>query len=209
MSLYFQKVPFIIQFLFSKRVWKIDTNDKELFITFDDGPHPEITPRILEILSKFHAKVTFFQLGSKVLQYPDLHKRCISEGHSIGNHGHNHLKATKTNAEKFMKNISQGRAITKTDLYRPAYGILPLKVKSRILKQNKVIMWDVMPGDFDAQVKSDKCLNSILKNASEGSIIVLHENDKSRRNVLSVLPKLLKHYSSLGYSFKPITNSIL
>ena len=204
MSFYFSKIPSIIPLLYPQRIWRINTGEKNIYLTFDDGPHPYLTPKILDVLSKFQAKVTFFQLGSKVLDYPALHERCIVEGHIVGNHGYYHLDACVTNGLDFVKNINKGREIIGSSLYRPAYGRLPVLIKSKILKDNKVVMWDVMPGDFDESVSAEKCINNIKKNARNGSIIVLHENEKSKDKVVNVLDPILCHFSNLGFRFRGI-----
>ncbi len=186
----------------------MDRSKKEIYLTFDDGPHPDVTPHLLEILSKYSAKVTFFQLGSKVLKHPDLHKLCLEQGHAVGNHGYDHLDAWRSLPAAFQKNVNKGKEVTGSQLYRPAYGRMPLMHKSEIVRNNKVIMWDVVSGDFDSKMNAQKCQEVIIKYAQNGSIIVLHENQKSRERVLSLLPDVLGYYSERGFVFSAIGEKV-
>ena len=201
---YFHRIPSVIQMLFSQRIWHIRTDEKVIFITFDDGPHPSLTPQILDLLSKFRAKVTFFQLGSKIEQFPALHKKCVDKGHTIGNHGYHHVDSLHTTPKKFLRNLKQGKAISKSNLYRPAFGRIPLFYQKDILKDNKVIMWHIMPGDFDYKMSIERCTSVINKYVRNGSIIVLHENEKAKDKVIPILEKTLQKFSKEGYTFKAL-----
>ena len=165
MSWYLHHIPSFIQKLYPQRLWHIPTDEKVLYLTFDDGPHPTLTPQILDLLSKFHAKVTFFHLGSKAEAYPILVDRCKSAGHTIGNHGHEHYNAWNTDPKIFKESVKNGSEINRSKLYRPAYGRLPIMGKSEILKERKVVMWDVMPGDFDDKMTAEQCCGVIKKYA--------------------------------------------
>ena len=204
MYFYHHKTPSWIAEIFPKRIWHMDRTKKQLYLTFDDGPHPKITPFILEILESYSAKVTFFQLGSKVHQYPELHRRCLEQGHSVGNHGYDHLDAWRTLPATFIKNVQKGKEITHSNLYRPAYGRMPFLLKSRIMENNAIVMWDVISGDFDKKMNAGKCREAIYKYAQNGSIIVFHENHESGNKVLSFLPEILDNYSVKGFEFKAI-----
>ncbi|MEE9374054.1 MAG: polysaccharide deacetylase family protein [Saprospiraceae bacterium] len=204
MSLYFNHIPSFIQRVYHHRKWRVDTNKKKLYITFDDGPHPTLTTEILDLLSKFHAKVTFFQLGSKVDAYPALHKRCKEDGHTIGNHGYYHLDALKIYHSRFFQNISRGQKVTGSKLFRPAFGRLPIFRKKKIHRANNVVMWDIMPGDFDKNISYNKCIEIIKKNVQNGSIIVLHENDKAADKVIYILKWILEYYSDRGFKFSSL-----
>ena len=204
MYFYLHKSPSWISKVFPKRIWHMDRSKKELYLTFDDGHDPDVTPLILEILSKYSAKVTFFQLGSKILKHPDLHKLCLEQGHVVGNHGYDHLDAWRVMPATFRENVKKGKEVTQSDLYRPAYGRMPLFVKSKIVKDNIVVMWDVISGDFDKRIDATICRKIIIKHAQNGSIVVLHENEKSKKKVLSLLPEILHYYLNKGFEFKAI-----
>ncbi len=204
MSFYFHKTPAWIQYIFPNRIWYMDSSKKEIYLSFDDGPHPGITPYILDILYKFSAKVTFFQLGSKVIEYPDLHNLCLSYDHVVANHGFDHLDARITKPDKFVENLERGKQIIDSSIYRPAYGRLPVMRRSDIFRDNKIVMWNVNPGDFDSSISADKCRELIIKYTECGSIILMHENEKAKKKILSVLPDILDFYSNKGFEFKSI-----
>jgi peptidoglycan/xylan/chitin deacetylase (PgdA/CDA1 family) len=201
---YFKKVPESIQKLCPNRLWKIHTSNKELYLTFDDGPHPDTTMLILDLLSKYSAKVTFFQIGSKIMQFPDLTLECRKRGHTIGNHGFEHLDAWQSLPKSFYSNVNKGQNISDSSLFRPPFGRLPLFGKEYLFRANKVVMWDLMPGDFDENNSFKDCQQTVMDKAENGSIIALHENDRSRKKVLKILPFLLDYFSGLGYQFKCI-----
>tara|TARA_Y100000385_G_scaffold291647_1_gene371047 strand:+ start:20359 stop:20985 length:627 start_codon:yes stop_codon:yes gene_type:complete len=198
---YFHKIPSFIQKVYNQRQWQVNAEDKSLFLTFDDGPHPSLTPKILDLLSKFRAKVTFFQLGSKIEAYPSLHRRCLDEGHAVGNHGYYHLDSVKTPLKEFINNIEYGALTSNSTLYRPAFGRLPLRRKKEILNKYNVVMWDIMPGDFDIKQDTKSCVKVLKNNVTRGSIIVLHENERAKDKVIDILEWVLKKYSKEGYQF--------
>ena len=204
MSVYLHYIPRLIQHIFSNRTWSVPTQERILYLTFDDGPHAELTPQILDLLLKFHAKVTFFHLGSKAEQYPILVNRCKSEGHSIGNHGYHHFNAWKTEYNDVINSIDRGKKVNKSSLYRPSYGRLPFIKKKKLFEENEIVMWDIMPGDFDNSMSISKCCKTIERKVTKGNIIVLHENDKSAEKVIPILEWVLKTYSSKGYQFIPL-----
>lgn len=205
---YFHHIPSLVQKLYSQRVWHFHTPEKVLYLTFDDGPHPSLTPEILDVLSKYRAKVTFFQLGSKIEAFPYLHERCKNEGHLLGNHGYAHLDGWSTHTTKYNENILKGAQLTDSQLFRPPFGRFPIWNRKGIFETNKIIMWDIMPGDFDKKLATNDCIRVIDKFASKGSIIVLHENDQSKHKVLDILEWTLEKYTNEGYSFDsiPISN---
>ena len=208
MSLFLTKVPEWVTKVYHRRIWKINTQEKVIYLTFDDGPDPVSTPFILETLSQFSAKVTFFHLGSKIKLYPELFEACKQHGHGIGNHGYNHIDGIVSAPHTYVENINLGKSLTNSDLFRPPYGRLPLLGKNRIQKSNSVIMWDVMPGDFLDFLSSDEVFQRIIKATSNGSIIVLHENEKSHDTVKKILNPILSYFSERGYKFRSLNEVV-
>lgn len=219
MRFYFVKTPKIIRFFLKKYLWKVDTNKKEIYLTFDDGPTPEVTTFVLDTLKKHHAKATFFCIGKNIKKYPELFNRILEEGHHIGNHTYNHLNAWKTDDKLYVDDVVECQEVIdknlsscnfkifkpKAKLFRPPYGkIAKLKSEELINRGYKIIMWTVLSGDFDKNLSKKKCLNNVLKNTKSGSIVVLHDSDKAYDKLLSVLPKIITHFSSLGFKFKAI-----
>jgi peptidoglycan-N-acetylglucosamine deacetylase len=206
---YFVKTPGLIKKIYSSYIWSIPTKEKIIYLTFDDGPHPEATPFVLNELKKQEALATFFCIGKNVFEYPDLYKRIIDEGHRAGNHTQHHLNGWKTDNEKYMQDIAEAARYIDSDLFRPPYGRIT-KFQSKNLqavmkgKKAKVIMWDVLSADFDEKVSEKKCLENIIFNTKPGSIIVLHESKKCFEKLQYVLPKLLIHFREAGYRFESI-----
>lgn len=202
--LHFVKSPKILRRLFVDFLWKVNTKEKVIYLTFDDGPHPEITPWLINLLDQHKAKGTFFLLGSQVVKHPGLHQLYLDNGHLLGNHTFRHLRGWQSRRKRYLNDISECAKVVKSKLFRPPYGQIKLNAISRIKKHYKIIMWDVLAWDFDPQTSPEMCLANVLKHTNEGSIVVFHENGKSKDNIMYALPKVLEHFSSLGYQFKAI-----
>lgn len=208
MKLYLTKTPFLVKLLFSKWEWSFYSKKKELYLTFDDGPTPEITDWVLDELKKYDAKATFFCIGKNIDENPQIFERIKSEGHTVGNHTQNHFKSNKHRVEDYLENISLASKHfegIKPKLFRPPYGRLGLR-KSYILRKfgYRIIMWDVLSADFDTKISETKCLNNVIANTDKGSIIVFHDSQKASEKLRFVLPKILEYYSYKGYEFKSI-----
>lgn len=202
--MYFVRSPFFLRWYYPQVTWNKSRQDKTLYLTFDDGPIPEITPWILDTLTKHNAKATFFCVGENIYKNPDIFKRLKAEGHQVGNHTYNHLKGWKYSDKEYIQNVEKCQELTKTNLFRPPYARAK-KSQLNILKNKfDIIYWDVLSGDFDINLSPQKCLNNIIKNTKNGSIIVLHDNIKAIPRVKYVLPEILNHFTKLGYSFKTL-----
>lgn len=196
------KTPTIAKKLFSRLKWNEDTEEKIIYLTFDDGPTPRITNWILKELAKYNAKATFFCLGKNVVLYPKLLDYIICEGHSVGNHTYNHLNAWKTEKQKYLNDIKSCEKVFHSKLFRPPYGKLKPGIRTQILENHQIIMWDVMSYDFDNDISEENCYQNVIKNAKEGSIIVFHDSVKAKRNMKASLPRVLKYFSEKGFGFK-------
>lgn len=213
MKLYFTKTPRIFARIFSNYTWRFTEDKKEIYLTFDDGPTPEITNFVLSELQKYNAKATFFCIGKNIQKHPEIFKRLLTEGHAIGNHTQNHLNGWKHNKNKYINNILQVEETLKTcnfqtlklNLFRPPYGkIKSSQAKELIKKGYKIIMWSVLSADFDTSISKEQCLQNVLKNTKNGSIIVFHDSLKASEKLTYVLPKVLEEFSKKGYTFKAI-----
>ncbi len=208
-KMYFVKTPYLVKKLYSRnRIWDFEDVDKIIYLTFDDGPVKEVTPWVIDILDKFNAKATFFCVGDNVRKNPLLLEKIISKGHNIGNHTFNHLNGWKTETKEYVDNVLKCNEYFKTNLFRPPYGkIRPTQV-TELQKYFKIICWSVLTGDFDKEISKEKCLDGILKNACEGSIICFHDSIKAKENLFYALPAVLTHFSSLGYKFLSIPYNV-
>jgi peptidoglycan-N-acetylglucosamine deacetylase len=200
---YFIKTPWWLKKMYPDRIWSIDTVEKKIYLTFDDGPHPVATAFVLDELKKFNAKATFFCIGKNVESNPGLYKRIIADGHQTGNHTHNHLNGWKTPDEVYLENISLAARNIQSALFRPPYGRIRSR-QARRLSDYKIVMWDVLSGDFDLSVSKETCVQNVLENASPGSVVVFHESEKAWDKLKYSLPQVLEHFSKKGYDFLPI-----
>lgn len=184
--------------------WRIKTDAKEVFITFDDGPHPSITPWVLEQLERYNAKGSFFVVGNNAKRYPDLIKRLASSGHSIGNHTQHHVKGWSVSAAEYMEDIEQCNAhIPNTDLFRPPYGRVNAKAISQ-LQGYRVIMWDNLSRDYLKGLNREASLKRMMKNTVPGSVVVFHDSEKAEDNLRYLLPKYLEFIYTSGYIAKAL-----
>ena len=204
---YFKKTPWWLKKLYKSCVWEINTKQNIIYLSFDDGPHPIATPFVLDELKKYNATATFFCIGKNVALYPEIYKRIIAEGHSVGNHTLNHLNGWKTKNETYIKNIQAASKHINSILFRPPYGKITfqqLKILSHLQQPFKVIMWSVLSGDFDTKISNIKCLNNVIKNTGLGSIIVFHDSEKAFDKLSYSLPKILIYYKAKHFEFKKI-----
>jgi len=206
MKKYVVKIPFFVKFLYPKRLWHFARKRKALYLTFDDGPIPEVTPWVLKQLEQYNAKATFFCIGANIEKHPDIFKQINAEGHSVGNHTFNHLNASKTSFSEYVENTERAAVyFNKPSLFRPPYGKLDTaKAKALSIKGYKIVMWDVLSADFDREISPEDCLSNVIKNAKNGSIVIFHDSLKAEKNLRFALPKVLKHFSENGYVFKAI-----
>lgn len=209
---YFVKSPFWLKKIYPDLFWEIPTQEKKIFLTFDDGPHPIITMQVLDLLKAYNAKATFFCIGNNVVKYPEVYKRIIDEGHAVGNHTFNHLNGWKTPDELYLNDINKAMEYIDSNLYRPPYGRISRFQIQQLLKpkyQMKMIMWSVLSGDFDRDISTEKCLKNVLLSTREGSIIVFHDSEKAAEKMLYALPKVLEQFSKKGFAFEKITDMAL
>ena len=202
--MYLAKTPSIIKPIFKDLTWKIKTNKKEIFITFDDGPEPEVTPQVLSVLEQYSAKATFFCIGENIKKHPEIFRRVLAGGHSVGNHTENHLNGWKTDTFPYLKNVAKCQRRHQFSLYRPPYGKISKQQSNALKNRFKIIMWDVLSGDFDPKITKEKCLENVLGNSEEGSIIVFHDSQKAKEKMLYTLPKFLEQYTKKGFEFKAL-----
>lgn len=204
---YLVKTPRILKALYNQGIWHIKEHSNSIYLTFDDGPHPVATPFVLDALKEYQAKATFFCIGKNVEEYPEIYQRILNEGHAVGNHTHNHLNGWKTNNFQYFKNIKKASEVIQSNMFRPPYGRITYAQVSGIQKMfpnTRIIMWDVLSGDFDTKLSPEKCLSNVITNAESGSIIVFHDSAKAWDRLSYALPKTLEHFTKLGYVFKAL-----
>ena len=203
-------IPKVATKIFPNLVWELLTNEKVLYLTFDDGPTPEITEWTLHQLNKHNAKATFFCIGNNIKKHPEIFNSILKEGHSIGNHTFNHTKGWKTKAKAYIEDVLKTKIeIEKhnisTNLFRPPHGQIKPK-QAKLLKAlgYSIIMWNVLSIDWDKKISPKQCLENVINHSKPGSIIVFHDSVKAAKNMQYTLPKVLEHFSKKGYVFKRI-----
>jgi peptidoglycan/xylan/chitin deacetylase (PgdA/CDA1 family) len=197
----FVKTPSIAKYLYPSLVWKKNTEQKKIWITFDDGPDKKVTPFLVNLLEKFNIKATFFIVGNQAKKHPELVKLIINNGHKIGNHSFSHLSGYSTKNNKYLQDIEQAKKYIDSDIFRPPYGkITPFQIKN-LTKDFKIIMWDIMSWDFKENISSNKLFRNVMDNVESGSIILFHNNLKSYKNLKKSLELILKKLKEQEYQF--------
>lgn len=206
MKISWVKTHWLIKKIFPNYVWDVPNTERKVYLTFDDGPTPEITDWTLNQLKQHHAKATFFCIGDNIRKYPHIFEKLISEGHSIGNHTFNHLNGWNTSTPHYIENAqlyeSEHSKLTtrKCRLFRPPYGKIKPSQSKKLRKSGyKIIMWDVLSEDFDASITKEKCLKNVLQNVQSGSIIVFHDSIKAFPHLEYVLPRTLHFLKEKGF----------
>ncbi len=236
---YFKKISTLGKFLYPSLLWNFPKTGNTLYLTFDDGPIPEVTSWVLALLKEYHAKATFFLIGENLVKNPEILDQILDDGHSIGNHSFNHLNGWKTPISTYIENVvkaediicekqekrfkTQDFRIANIDnrdgeiglgeknrdksikLFRPPYGkITPKQIKALQCQGFKIVMWEVISGDFDGILSSEDCLNNVLRYSKKGSIVVFHDSLKASEKLKEVLPKVMEYYYQKGFEFKAI-----
>jgi peptidoglycan/xylan/chitin deacetylase (PgdA/CDA1 family) len=209
MHKYFLKIPWWMRMLFPSYIWKIPVKEKTVFLTFDDGPHPTITPWVLEELRKYNAQASFFCIGKNVEQFPETFRQIVAAGHAIGNHTYSHRNGWHTATAEYLADVEKASHFIETDLFRPPYGRIKRgqakKLTGAMKKSNvKVVMWDVLSADFDTSISPQTCAGIVLKHVEPGSVIVFHDSEKAFRNLQYALPLVLKNLKKDGYGFEKL-----
>lgn len=205
--MFLHKTNFLMRALYPNFVWRKPTQEKIIYLTFDDGPIPEITEFVLETLAAYNAKATFFCIGNNIQKNPDVFQKVINDGHGIGNHTFNHLKGWTTDDKVYFDNIEQckdemvSRGVY-TSLFRPPYGRIKRSQANVVFPDYQIIMWDVLSGDFSLKLPPKTVLEKTLKHTEAGSIVLFHDSIKANKNMLYALPKFLEHFSEKGFRFE-------
>jgi peptidoglycan/xylan/chitin deacetylase (PgdA/CDA1 family) len=198
------KTPVVFRWMFPLRTWGFSTSEKVVYLTFDDGPDPRITPYVLDTLKEEEIKATFFCVGENVRLYPDLYQTVLSEGHSVGNHTMRHEKGTEVSNKKYFDSIEECANLVQSDLFRPPYGRATWNQSRMLSKKYRIIMWSWLSYDYDRSVSVEEILEN-AKTIKNGDILVLHDNVKVEDRIRQLLPVLIKDLKERGFAFQAIT----
>ena len=201
----------VLRMFYPSLLWQMPkTGEKTLYLTFDDGPHPLITPKVLEILRKYDAKATFFCIGNNVKKYPETFELVKKEGHSVGCHTFNHENGWKTKTDDYIKSFEAANELIHSNLFRPPHGkikrseLKKLGVQTRHAMSLRIVAWTVIAYDWDHALSPEEVYQNVIKNASDGAIVAFHDSLKAYNNMISALPRVLEYYSNQGFVFKAL-----
>nr|WP_320118020.1 polysaccharide deacetylase family protein [uncultured Marinifilum sp.] len=194
--------PAILKFLFPNFVWRYNSGHKKVYLTFDDGPIPESTPWTLNLLREKNVKATFFCVGDNVKKYPQLYQQIIKDGHAVGNHTFNHLRGWSQNTLKYVENVVLASDFIDSKLFRPPYGLIKRAQAKHLLAEYKIIMWDVLSGDYRQDITPERCYRDVMKKVRPGSILLFHNHVKADKNMRYTIPRLIDDLHEKGYEFE-------
>lgn len=198
------KTPSVLKPFAKDLLWHFENEDNTLYLTFDDGPTPDITEEVLRRLDRYNAKATFFCVAKNVQSYPELYNKILTQGHHIGNHTYDHLDGWKTSNFSYYRNVLLAHKTCKSRLFRPPYGrITPAQVAA-LKTRFTIVMWDVLSADFDVDVTPEQCLKNVTDHAVSGSIVVFHDSIKAHKNMLYALEGALDYFTRLNYAFRAL-----
>jgi len=189
--------------------WQVKTSQKEIFLTFDDGPIPEVTEWVLDVLNLYKIKATFFCVGDNIAKHPQIFQKILDNCHSVGNHTFNHIKGWKTNDDVYFQNIEKWEdtvsshhfKLNNKPLFRPPYGQISFAQAKYLKKKYEIVMWSIITGDFDKTLDSENCLTKSLKMSEKGTVIVFHDSVKSEQNIKTILPRYIENALKAGFTF--------
>jgi peptidoglycan-N-acetylglucosamine deacetylase len=208
---YLVQTPWWLKRLYPGCIWQMPVRSNTLYLTFDDGPHPSITPFVLDELKRHNALATFFCIGNNVAKYPEIYTRILQEGHAVGNHTYDHLNGWKTTTGAYLNNIEAAKELIVSNLFRPPYGkttYAQLRALQKKHEQFKTIMWSILSGDFDKKISPQQCYANVMKHVKPGAIIVFHDSEKAYERMSYALPLMLDHFSEKGFRFEKIQNNL-
>lgn len=205
--MYLVRPPYLIKKIFPKAIWRMNPLEKKIYLTFDDGPIPEVTPWVLSVLKQENIKATFFCVGANVVKNPEIFNQIVTEKHSVGNHTFNHLNGWNTDTNKYIENVNSCSEVVHSTLFRPPYGKLKntqidqLTSNIQHPKPYSIIMWDILSGDYDAATTPEKCLKNTTDNLRNGSIILFHDSVKAKQKMEYALPRFIVYAKENGFEF--------
>ena len=199
------RIPNWIKWLYPSFLWQMPANEKSLFLTFDDGPHPTITPAVLALLSRYNAKATFFCIGDRVKRYPAIFQSIVASGHAIGNHTQHHLNGWNSSTEDYIADVLEASKFISSKLFRPPYGRIRRRQASLLRERGyQMVMWTILSADYDQALSKEQCAHRVLRNIHAGSIYLFHDSEKGEERMLYALQKLLETAIAEGFEFKII-----
>ena len=200
--MFIEQVPGFVRNLFPKALWRMNPNEKAVYLTFDDGPIPVITPWVIDLLGHYSIKATFFMVGDNVRKHPQEYKLVVDAGHRVGNHTFNHLKGLFTDTPEYIENVEKADALIHSNLFRPPHGMLRRSQYKELGKRYRIVMWDLVTRDYSKRMNGEEVLANVKKYVRNGSIITFHDSLRSEENLKYALPRAIEWLLEQGYEFK-------
>lgn len=200
--MFIEQPPQFLRILYPKAIWRMNKNEKAVYLTFDDGPIPVVTPWVLDLLDKYKIKATFFMVGDNVRKHPEEFQMVVNRGHRIGNHTFNHIRGLDYKGDSYLENTDKANAYLKTNLFRPPHGYMSPKQYRTLKDKYKIIMWDLVTRDYNRKLNGKQVLGKVKKYVRNGSIITFHDSIKSEENLKYALPRAIEWLQKQGYEFK-------
>lgn len=194
--------PDLLRPFMGKLLWRKNPSEKVIYVTFDDGPVPEVTPLVLDLLDEYNLKATFFCVGENVEKYPDIYNDILKRGHKTGNHTHNHLSGISVSTKDYVANVHRASQSIDSNLFRPPHGRIKLNQRRALRKKYEIVMWDIVTQDYNKNLTPRTILQNIKRYSRNGSLVVFHDSIKAERNMLTVLPRAIEYWNSKGYRFE-------
>lgn len=201
------RLPRVLTGFFPGAIWRLPDNGKRVVLTFDDGPIPEVTPWVLDLLRQEQIKACFFCVGENVKRYPHIYQQILDEGHQVGNHTFNHLQGLKTPSRDYFRNIEKAAGYIQSDLFRPPHGLMRWTQFNEISKNYQVVMWDILSGDYKPELSPENLIQNVLDFVRPGSIITFHDSIKSKKNLMVALPEIISKLKEQEYQFTKLPQS--
>jgi peptidoglycan/xylan/chitin deacetylase (PgdA/CDA1 family) len=202
--MFIEQLPIWVRGIYRNITWRKSSREKIIYLTFDDGPIPEVTPWVLDILDHYKIKATFFCVGDNVRKHPEVYQEILRRGHRTGNHTYNHIRGLLTNTDEYLANVERAATYIDSDLFRPPHGDMKFRQLRQLRKKYQIIQWDVISRDYNKKLKKEKVLDIVLKYARNGSIIVFHDSLKAENNMKYAMPKAIEVLLERGYEFRTL-----
>jgi peptidoglycan/xylan/chitin deacetylase (PgdA/CDA1 family) len=200
--MFIEQPPQFIRQLYPRACWRMNSSERSVYLTFDDGPIPEVTPWVLDVLDKYKVKATFFMVGDNVRKHPEEYNMVVERGHRVGNHTYNHLRGLEESTEHYVRNADKADCYLKTDLFRPPHGFMRMSQYRALSERYRIIMWDLVTRDYNPRLTGEQVLGKVKRYARNGSIITFHDSLRATHNLHYALPRAIEWLLAEGYEFK-------
>lgn len=200
--MFIEQPPKVFRALYPGAIWRMDPKERAVYLTFDDGPIPEITPWVLDLLDKYEIKATFFLVGDNVRKHPEEFKMILERGHRVGNHTFNHIRGFEYSRKNYLDNTEKANELIKSDLFRPPHGHMRAYQYYALRKNYKIVMWDLVTRDYSNKLNGGQVFEKVKHYVRNGSIITFHDSLKSEQNMKYALPRSIEWLLEQGYQFK-------